>query len=615
MPTKTRTKRANERALITFFKEQDRKIVGIMTKMLLAVGNTDRPTIKMLDNYRAQIREILKDLHEGGGKITDSLVRTAYGQGVEAADADLRAHGIDIITNPGIIHERTARVLSEAISSRLEDVSGVIGRRVDDIFRTVQLEAATGSALGYQTVKDAARTLRSDLVEKGITSFRDAAGRNWDLATYAEMAAITVTTEARNRGTWNEFAAHGEDLVIVSTHPMSCPKCAPWQGVVLSISGSTPGYATLQDAEGDGLFHPRCRHATALHIPEEGKGGKAGAAGGEKSGKAGKGEKAGKATKAEKTKKAEKKKTKTAPAPPPEPKPKPEPETEAADALALALAPDEFVAGPKPKPEPETEAADALALAPDEFVAGLKPSPAYLKRLRKNWVDALAHPSEARMKAIEKEGRRLQGELQELLPSDKTRVGSLVDEDDFRSILRDGRQKSQFEIGHSGGYYNPSVRARFEKGLFQYPENMNKADRPTYGLLVDSSNLSPRGYNGGQYGDVLIVYKNEVKRFATFTVGDSLNNNLHDPSQIASPVLAPSVESITVWGRNEGERLSFGSVREGVRTSRHSYIEVQYHKQSARVENIERVVFSFEPRDETKALMAERNIEWSVDKR
>ncbi len=581
MPTKTRTKRANERALITFFEEQDRKIVGIMTKMLLAVGNTDRPTIKMLDNYRAQIREILKDLHEGGGKITDSLVRTAYGQGVEAADADLRAHGIDIITNPGIIHERTARVLSEAISSRLEDVSGVIGRRVDDIFRTVQLEAATGSALGYQTVKDAARTLRSDLVEKGITSFRDAAGRNWDLATYAEMAAITVTTEARNRGTWNEFAAHGEDLVIVSTHPMSCPKCAPWQGVVLSISGSTPGYATLQDAEGDGLFHPRCRHATALYVPEEGKGGKAGAAGGEKAGKGGKGEKAGKAKKTEKTKKPEKKKTETAPAP------------------------------PKPKVEPEAVA----ALTPDKFVAALKPSPEFMKQLRDTVEFQLNTGPVDQVEKVEREGKRLQAELQKLLPSDKTRVGSLVDEDDFRSILRDGRQKSQFEIGHSGGYYNPSVRARFEKGLFQYPENMNKADRPTYGLLLDSSKLSPRGYNGGQYGEVLIVYKNEVKRFATFTVGDSLDNNLHYPSQIASPVLAPSVESITVWGRDRGERLSFGSVREGVRTSGHAYIEVQYHKQAARVENIDRVVFSYEPRDETKALMAERNIEWSVDKR
>ncbi len=589
MPTKTRTKRANERALITFFEEQDRKIVGIMTKMLLAVGNTDRPTIKMLDNYRAQIREILKDLHEGGGKITDSLVRTAYGQGVEAADADLRAHGIDIITNPGIIHERTARVLSEAISSRLEDVSGVIGRRVDDIFRTVQLEAATGSALGYQTVKDAARTLRSDLVEKGITSFRDAAGRNWNLATYAEMAAITVTTEARNRGTWNEFAAHGEDLVIVSTHPMSCPKCAPWQGVVLSISGSTPGYATLQDAEGDGLFHPRCRHATALHIPEEGKGGKAGAAGGEKSGKAGKGEKAGKATKAEKTKKAEKKKTETAPAPPPEPKPKPE-------------------------PEPETKAADVLALAPDEFVAGLKPSPAYLKRLWENWVNALAQPSEARMKAIEKEGRRLQGELQELLPSDKTRVGSLTKRRTLKSILRDGRQKSQFETGSSGGYYDPEYRAKFEKALFQYPEKIDKTDRPTYGLLVDSSNLSPRGYNGGQYGDVLIIYKNEVKRFATFTVGDSLDNNSRYPNQVASPVLAPSVESVPVWQRIEARNISFRSIEEGTRTSRAIYMEVQYHKQAARVENIEKIVFSYEPDDETKALMAERNIEWSVAK-
>ena len=258
-----------ETALIDFFEKQDKRITATMRQMLREVETSDRTTVRMLDGYREQVKTILQDLKKGSAKHGSNLVKTAYKTGVREADIALRAEGLEIIKNVGMVHERSMKVLSEAVSSRFSDVAGVIGRRVDDVFRTVQLDAASGSVMGYETVKDAAHRLRTDLVAKGLTSFRDAGGKVWDMRTYADMAAITVTTQARNRGTWNEYAAHGEDLVIVSTHPMSCPKCQPWQGVVLSITGNTPGYATIQDAEADGLWHPRCRHATALFIPEE----------------------------------------------------------------------------------------------------------------------------------------------------------------------------------------------------------------------------------------------------------------------------------------------------------------------------------------------------------
>ena len=40
----------------------------------------------------------------------------------------------------------------------------------------------------------------------------------------------------------------------------------PWQGKVLSITGKTKGYPTLEEAKAAGLFHPNCRHAYGLHI-------------------------------------------------------------------------------------------------------------------------------------------------------------------------------------------------------------------------------------------------------------------------------------------------------------------------------------------------------------
>jgi hypothetical protein len=271
MPARTKSKTVlkKEQELVLFFQIQERKLNAAVDKMSRKAIRQDGATPAMLKNYREQVREILAEMQTKSADLGQALVRSAYGEGVEIADAALKANGISVIANPGMIHVQTAKVMAEAITNRFGDVTGAIGRRVDDIFRTVQLEMASASAMGYEGVKEAARNIRDELLDRGIGFFKDSAGKLWNLETYAEMAAITVTTEARNRGTWNEFAEHGEDLVIVSIHPMSCPKCEPWQGVVLSLSGNTPGYPTIHDAMADGLFHPRCRHSTVLYIPRE----------------------------------------------------------------------------------------------------------------------------------------------------------------------------------------------------------------------------------------------------------------------------------------------------------------------------------------------------------
>jgi len=260
----------NEKAFVKFFEKQDKRITATMKEMLLKAQG-DRPTMRMLEEYQGQVREILKNLKQGGATLGGKIVNNEYRSGVAFADNELRGRGVRI-QDSGNLHVRASRVLSDAVASRVADVADVIGRRVDDVFRSVTLEAVSGSVVGYESVKKAAKRLREDLTERGLTRFKDAGGKSWVLGTYAEMAAITTTAQAHNRGMWNEFTAHGEDLVIVSYHPMACPKCQPWQGVVLSLTGATPGYPTIFDAEGDGLFHPRCRHVCTLYIPEESKG-------------------------------------------------------------------------------------------------------------------------------------------------------------------------------------------------------------------------------------------------------------------------------------------------------------------------------------------------------
>ena len=66
--------------------------------------------------------------------------------------------------------------------------------------------------------------------------------------------------------TAQRIKSQGHDLVKISTHKTDCHFCKPWQGKILSITGKTPGYHTLEEAQASGLFHEGCRHAMGLYI-------------------------------------------------------------------------------------------------------------------------------------------------------------------------------------------------------------------------------------------------------------------------------------------------------------------------------------------------------------
>jgi hypothetical protein len=103
------------------------------------------------------------------------------------------------------------------------------------------------------------------------------------------------------------------------------------------------------------------------------------------------------------------------------------------------------------------------------------------------------------------------------------------------AILKDGRLKSQFETGRSGGKNDPEIRADWEAAMFGYPRGMNPEQRPIYGM-VETGGPKPSSTRGNeQYGTVTLVLKDDVKDRATFTNGDSLNMNrqfvpVRDPS-------------------------------------------------------------------------------------
>jgi len=249
--------------LVKFYEQAEREILVQINKTLLA-GKKDE--LEYLKQMRQNIDAILRQLREGNKEWCMQAIANVYSEGMKNADVMLKDIGTTVTAGFGAIHQQAAQVLAENTFQRLEDVVQVIGRQVNDIYRELALENVRGTVVGYDTWKQTARRFREQLAERGVTGFKDRSGKMWNMRTYCEMHARTVCMQAHLEGTANRLVEQGHDLVKVSTHRGACELCQPWQGKILSITGKTEGYPTLEEAKAAGLFHPNCRHAYGLYI-------------------------------------------------------------------------------------------------------------------------------------------------------------------------------------------------------------------------------------------------------------------------------------------------------------------------------------------------------------
>ena len=247
--------------LVKFYEQVEREILDRLNRALLRGNQTE-----YLEQMKKNIEVILQQLREGNKTWCTEAIPRVYTEGLKNADAMLKDAGVTLKAAFGAIHQQAAQVLAENAFQRFEDVVQVIGRQVNDIYRELALENVRGTVVGYDTWKQTARRFREQLAERGVTGFKDRSGRMWNMRTYTEMVARTTTMQAHLEGTANRLVEQGHDLIKVSTHRGACPLCEPWQGKILSITGKTKGYPTLEEAKAAKLFHPNCRHAYSLHI-------------------------------------------------------------------------------------------------------------------------------------------------------------------------------------------------------------------------------------------------------------------------------------------------------------------------------------------------------------
>jgi hypothetical protein len=186
----------------------------------------------------------------------------------------------------------TGRMIALELASSLSQAAGRITRFADDAYRAATVSGAlnqTGEVFDMvagiitkAAPAEAQAAAWRQLTSRGVTGFTDASGRQWNLATYVEMAVRTATQRAYNASHLDRFTRAGIDYFTISSDGRPCPLCAPWEGKVLAqtVSGSVTApsaltgddvtftvAATIDEARAAGLFHPNCRHTLNPFMP------------------------------------------------------------------------------------------------------------------------------------------------------------------------------------------------------------------------------------------------------------------------------------------------------------------------------------------------------------
>jgi hypothetical protein len=251
------------KALIQLYERGEARIEKQINQALLRGSDP-----AYLQQVKANITTARKELLAGSRTWCQDVVPYLYSEGMAYADG--MAFSTHLAKGFATVHQQAAFALAESMRTRTVYMDTVIGRRVDDLFRALQLEAAEGTVLGFESTKQSAKAMREELAKRGITGFVDKAGRQWSMSTYTQMAVHDCTMNSFREGTRLRLLEHGYDLVVFSSHSKACPSCQRWEGVTVSLTGNTPGYPTLAEVRSGGghMLGPNCRHIYTLS-PDE----------------------------------------------------------------------------------------------------------------------------------------------------------------------------------------------------------------------------------------------------------------------------------------------------------------------------------------------------------
>lgn len=247
------------RALGGIYTQAYNALIREMNDFSSTPWQRDRATMMLL-----RVDAIVKTLDAETRQYIETNVPNVYYTTATLTKADLRRLGADIPAQFGQIHTQAIEAAAGDAMLKFGHTMVGIKRSAESVVQFAQQKAtreiiAAGQLKG-EAAKTIAKEVKAKIQEDGITALVDRGGKTWQLDTYAEMLTRQVMSNSGREGIFNTAQEYGFDLAEVTSHGTQHEECAVWEGKILSLSGKTDGYPSLDDAMAAGLFHVGCKH-------------------------------------------------------------------------------------------------------------------------------------------------------------------------------------------------------------------------------------------------------------------------------------------------------------------------------------------------------------------
>lgn len=241
-----------------------KNVAGRVARGVTRYGWAERKASEVLDAHR-QLEKIYDRASVQREKLLEHTIERAMLTGNQKFYKDMGS----ILGN--VAHISPNAMKAGYILNDLNNTLGAAERRIlrqfNDKYADVIATASAKMATGVTNTRQAVGEALTAFADEGIDCFVDRGGNHWTIENYSEMAVLTAIERATISGYADTMESYGYDLAIIDGHAGSCPICAAWEGVIISISGDNPDYPSLGDAENDGCFHPRCVHGITTYYP------------------------------------------------------------------------------------------------------------------------------------------------------------------------------------------------------------------------------------------------------------------------------------------------------------------------------------------------------------
>ncbi|MCR5059710.1 MAG: phage minor capsid protein [Saccharofermentans sp.] len=228
--------------------------------------------IKGLRQYREKCKILTYYHFNLANEAIEEFLQEAYEGSIDDA-VDLAARAGRGLIRPGFfgVNSKKMDVLVEEAVKNIDNKRYAVLNRMNsgyvDFLRKADIFAQSGS----MTIPQALDTAMKDFLSAGLNCVEYSNGNRVNIASYAEMALRTSSSEVTRQANGDVRNELDEYLVVSNVIGITCPICQKWQGKVMIddvyADGKPDGeHPLVSESKADGFMHPNCRHQLFMYI-------------------------------------------------------------------------------------------------------------------------------------------------------------------------------------------------------------------------------------------------------------------------------------------------------------------------------------------------------------